>query len=600
MKGLCISIVFSLFFSFAFLPNGVLADSESVITNVYHVPKYPLAGDDVTVYATVTDSDGIDVVELGHCDEFQCFGNIPMTPLGDDVYSATIPWNNEWGNGTVIGYDFWVTDNGMNYTHTEYFYYFIVSNISLSTEMVDSVNLGETVTLNGTAYYNDDQNATVETSNVTIKITEPDSDIEYLYTSTDIHGNFSIELSFYIPGENQINITLSNRTLTAYDERSIMVIAITYLSTNVQMTTCYPNQEIWINGTALYNTNDPVVNSHIEVSINEHIYTTKTDFSGNYSVLITAPQDVGVYDIDIMVVNGSLVGHSETSISVTEEPLPDLMVTSEDISIISQNDVPLKDENVSITVIVRNLGSAIGYDITVDFYDGEPSPGNLIGTDIITHISIEGTGTVSIIWNPSNGTHDIWVLVDPLNTIEESFEDNNQASKAIFVDNDFDGDDIGDQADLDDDNDGYPDVNDAFPWNNTEWLDSDSDGTGDNADNDDDNDGYLDEDDDFPYNSTEWIDTDSDSIGNNADEDDDGDGLSDAQEIANGTNPLDPDTDADGVNDKDDYNPLDPKVQEKPSSSSWIWLVILLTIVIIFVATFVTVFTIRKQKRKNV
>jgi hypothetical protein len=262
--------------------------------------------------------------------------------------------------------------------------------------------------------------------------------------------------------------------------------------------------------------------------------------------------------------------------------------------------VPLKDENVSITVIVRNLGSAIGYDITVDFYDGEPSPGNLIGTDIITHISIEGTGTVSIIWNPSNGTHDIWVLVDPLNTIEESFEDNNQASKAIFVDNDFDGDDIGDQADLDDDNDGYPDVNDAFPWNNTEWLDSDSDGTGDNADNDDDNDGYLDEDDDFPYNSTEWIDTDSDSIGNNADEDDDGDGLSDAQEIANGTNPLDPDTDADGVNDKDDYNPLDPKVQEKPSSSSWIWLVILLTIVIIFVATFVTVFTIRKKKRKNV
>ncbi len=45
---------------------------------------------------------------------------------------------------------------------------------------------------------------------------------------------------------------------------------------------------------------------------------------------------------------------------------------------------------------------------------------------------------------------------------------------------------------LDSDNDGYSDVQDAFPDNPNEWLDTDKDGLGDNADPDDDNDGVPD------------------------------------------------------------------------------------------------------------
>ena len=40
--------------------------------------------------------------------------------------------------------------------------------------------------------------------------------------------------------------------------------------------------------------------------------------------------------------------------------------------------------------------------------------------------------------------------------------------------------------DTDDDNDSYLDVNDAFPLDATEWLDTDADGIGNNADTDDD------------------------------------------------------------------------------------------------------------------
>lgn len=54
------------------------------------------------------------------------------------------------------------------------------------------------------------------------------------------------------------------------------------------------------------------------------------------------------------------------------------------------------------------------------------------------------------------------------------------------------------------DGDGFPDDEDAFPNDATEWLDSDGDGYGDNID-------------DFPSDALEYLDTDGDGVGNNAD-----------------------------------------------------------------------------------
>jgi uncharacterized repeat protein (TIGR01451 family) len=153
---------------------------------------------------------------------------------------------------------------------------------------------------------------------------------------------------------------------------------------------------------------------------------------------------------------------------------------------------------------------------------------------------------------------------------------------------DPDGDGILNYLDPDDDNDGFEDEIDAFPFDASEWLytdgdgvgdnadafpsdpsettDSDGDGVGDNADAfpqdptesaDADGDGVGDNADAFPNDATETVDTDGDGIGNNADPDDDGDGLGDAQEQAIGTNPLNPDTDGDGSNDAADAFPLD-------------------------------------------
>ncbi|MEZ5509565.1 MAG: thrombospondin type 3 repeat-containing protein [Gammaproteobacteria bacterium] len=142
-----------------------------------------------------------------------------------------------------------------------------------------------------------------------------------------------------------------------------------------------------------------------------------------------------------------------------------------------------------------------------------------------------------------------------------------------FTDTDLDG--IGNTTDGDDDNDGVPDVDDAFPLNAAEQRNLDGDAFGDNSDDDIDGDGRpnhtngnntlntadsvatvnLDR---FPRNPNEWEDTDRDGIGNNADTDDDNDGLSDSDEADAGTNPLLRDTDGDGVLDGADAFPLDP------------------------------------------
>ena len=99
---------------------------------------------------------------------------------------------------------------------------------------------------------------------------------------------------------------------------------------------------------------------------------------------------------------------------------------------------------------------------------------------------------------------------------------------------DQDNDLIPDCVDPDRDGDGYDNTQDVFPDNDREWVDTDGDGLGDNFEVDDDNDGYLDTNDAFPLDPNEWSDTDNDGIGDNADTDDNNDGFEDDKVFTSG------------------------------------------------------------------
>ena len=129
---------------------------------------------------------------------------------------------------------------------------------------------------------------------------------------------------------------------------------------------------------------------------------------------------------------------------------------------------------------------------------------------------------------------------------------------------DSDGDRIQDISDPDDDGDGVDDAYDMCPMGLMGWsssIESDFDGDGCNdveEDSDDDNDGFPDDNDALPLNQAEWSDNDMDGIGDNADTDDDNDAMLDSDEEAAGTDPKDSDTDDDGFKDGVDAFPKDP------------------------------------------
>ncbi len=142
----------------------------------------------------------------------------------------------------------------------------------------------------------------------------------------------------------------------------------------------------------------------------------------------------------------------------------------------------------------------------------------------------------------------------------------------------LDGDAFGDVCDEDIDGDGYPNTNDAFPMDASEWSDTDQDGVGDNSDNcvtvanpnqedadangigdacegnnDYDNDGIPNDVDNCPNTSnSDQANLDNDSLGDVCDPDIDGDGIDNDQDVFPRDSSESSDNDNDGIGDNAD------------------------------------------------
>lgn len=218
----------------------------------------------------------------------------------------------------------------------------------------------------------------------------------------------------------------------------------------------------------------------------------------------------------------------------------------------------LEGNPVRIYVTVQN---ASPYDLKGRVSFLSLTSGRQIGSDQNISILAGKTDDIFVDWRPAfHGDHTIEIEIDPWITKGDD-SSNNRITQAVTVLQDTDHDGKTNEEDDDDDGDGVLDIDDAFPLNSEEQIDSDGDTLGDNEDPDDDNDSYEDIDDAFPLDSLEWDDFDSDGVGDHTDVDDDGDGISDDDEYALGTMQLNPDTDGDNVMDGEDAFPLDPLEQ---------------------------------------
>ena len=155
----------------------------------------------------------------------------------------------------------------------------------------------------------------------------------------------------------------------------------------------------------------------------------------------TLPFD-SIHTLQIDATNGSgnpsVICGMRESIPVLGLYAPkDLSITSAGIALDVQS--PTEGTNVNISATVWNLESGNAGNVCVRFHDGDPtSKSAQIGTDQSISL-IEGgqSGVAQVTWVPdTQGSHDIFVSVDPADAILETDETNNLAAKTVTVTDD--------------------------------------------------------------------------------------------------------------------------------------------------------------------
>ena len=116
--------------------------------------------------------------------------------------------------------------------------------------------------------------------------------------------------------------------------------------------------------------------------------------------------------------------------------LADFMVNLS--SIVFNTSEPKENESVLINATVFNLENVSVYNVTVQFYDGDPDTGGVkINGNQTIDISPLGNSTASVEWQADLSESQIYVVVDPPLATNGSFEEwnetNNKANKSISV-----------------------------------------------------------------------------------------------------------------------------------------------------------------------
>ena len=619
--------------AFSTVTMPVIADSPTggpTIENETFSPKYPIEGDTIYYNSSIWDKDGVNENPGGmlpatptfeFCDDVGCFPDIyyPSIDITDPdpwcgIYGSTIDpaAGSTWIHAYVIAEDWdgFVTTGDTVWQP-------IVSEINVTLDAVTTPKLvGDTFTVSGQANYIDDLVAG-GMNNVYGKDYVPTETSEVTATfvgggvtqtgQTDTDGNYNFA-SFSVPttpGTYELNITVKNKSvggnvrLTGWAETTIEIIEITSMEVTeeVSQTSPKPNTQLYVNGTAKYNDDSNATNENVNITIKgktngtivAYDNTTKVDATGNYSVQIKAPSEIGFYKVNVTIFSTAygITGYNETEIEVTLVEVIDFNLTSNDIEITFANASAIDGDTITINATVDNTGNTAAICMLILYT-------NQSGTRALNEIGNKSFGinagesnTFSFGWTPPPGYHMITAKADPDDAVAEADETNNIGEKAQFIDRDTDNDGIGNLDDDDDDQDGYndtieeelgtdpldkldtppdldldliPDVydddidgdkvlneEDAFPRDPDESEDYDGDGVGDNTDPDDDNDGIPDDVDEMPY------DTDNDGLDNDLDDDDDNDGILDVNDIGPNGEDYSQDTDNDGLrNDQDD------------------------------------------------
>ena len=112
--------------------------------------------------------------------------------------------------------------------------------------------------------------------------------------------------------------------------------------------------------------------------------------------------------------------------------LPDLALGFDNLEI--SPDEPLDGDPVTVSVTLRNGGTAVANDVAWVAYDGEPGAGgSVLFSDVVASIPAAGNRRVSFPWTAAGGLNQIVVIADPDDLLLELSESSNQTARAVPV-----------------------------------------------------------------------------------------------------------------------------------------------------------------------
>jgi subtilase family serine protease len=149
--------------------------------------------------------------------------------------------------------------------------------------------------------------------------------------------------------------------------------------------------------------------------------------NGNHTLYLTA--DPGVLIPELTKTNNAGTVMVNVGGTLTQA---DLAITPMDITLTPSR--PHAGDMIQISTNIRNIGAEAANNFTVELFDGAPEAG---GTLIYTRTISTAVGaeeTVTTNWNIPAGIHDIYVILDRMNGINEINENNNKASVRVMTD----------------------------------------------------------------------------------------------------------------------------------------------------------------------
>ncbi len=192
------------------------------ISDIHFNPKYPQVGDKINVTGKVVDPLGLQTVQIFYClPGGSCVFEDMDGPDANDIYNKTL--NMFPPPATSMYFYIGAMNNNSEYNESAHYYIQYAYNIT-ATMISDRSEAypGQSFNLTVDAYYSDNTSAPCEYCDVDIVLV---GTTQHWTGTMDDLGNFTIELTAPATVDSYVyNVTVTNRSLTAYSETTLLVL----------------------------------------------------------------------------------------------------------------------------------------------------------------------------------------------------------------------------------------------------------------------------------------------------------------------------------------------------------------------------------------